>query len=32
MQRVCSVWPGAQPIVGEMEMHGVANLETLQTT
>ncbi len=30
-QRVFSVWPVAQPIVGEMEMHSVANLATLQT-
>ncbi len=26
-----SVWPVAQPVVGEMEMHSVANLATLQT-
>ncbi len=25
-QRVFSVWPLAQPVVGEMEMHSVANL------
>ncbi len=31
MQRVFSVWPVAQPIVGEMEMHSVANLAALQT-
>ncbi len=31
MQRVFSVWPVAQPVVGEMEMHSVANLATLQT-
>ncbi len=30
-QRVFPVWPVAQPIVGEMEMHSVANLATLQT-
>ncbi len=30
-QRVFSVWPVAQPLVGEMEMHSVANLVTLQT-
>ncbi len=30
-QRVYSVWPVAQPAVGEMEMHSVANLATLQT-
>ncbi len=32
-QRVFSVWPVAQPVVGEMEikMHSVANLATLQT-
>ncbi len=30
-QRVFSVWPMAQPVVGEMEMHSVANLATLQT-
>ncbi len=29
-QRVFSVWPVAQPVVGEMEMHSVANLATLQ--
>ncbi len=29
--RVFSVWPAAQPVVGEMEMHSVANLATLQT-
>ncbi len=26
MQRVFSVWPVARPVVGEMEMHSVANL------
>ncbi len=31
-QRIFSVWPVAQPVVGEMEMHSVANLATLQTT
>ncbi len=31
MQHVFSVWPVAQPVVGEMEMHSVANLATLQT-
>ncbi len=30
-QRVFSVWPVAQPLVGEMEMDSVANLGTLQT-
>ncbi len=30
-QRIFSVWPVAQPVVGEMEMHSVANLVTLQT-
>ncbi len=30
-QRLFSVWPVAQPVVGEMEMHSVANLATLQT-
>ncbi len=30
-QRIFSVWPMAQPIVGEKEMHSVANLATLQT-
>ncbi len=30
-QRVFSVWTVAQPVVGEMEMHSVANLATLQT-
>ncbi len=30
-QRIFSVWPVAQPVVGEMEMHSVANLATLQT-
>ncbi len=29
--RVFSVWPVAQHVVGEMEMHSVANLATLQT-
>ncbi len=28
-QHVFSVWPVAQPVVGEMEMHSVANLATL---
>ncbi len=32
MQHVFSVWPVAQPVVGEMEMHSVANLATVQTT
>jgi len=30
-QCVFSVWPVARPVVGEMEMHRVANLATLQT-
>ncbi len=30
-QHVFSVWPVAQPVVGEIEMHSVANLATLQT-
>ncbi len=30
-QSVFSVWPVAQPVVGEMEMHSVVNLATLQT-
>ena len=30
-QRVFSVSPEAQPLVGEMEIHSVANLATLQT-
>ncbi len=30
-QCVFSVWPMAQLVVGEMEMHRVANLATLQT-
>ncbi len=30
-QRVFSVWPMAQSVVGKMEMHSVANLATLQT-
>ncbi len=30
-QRVFSVWPMAQPVFGEMDMHSVANLATLQT-
>ncbi len=30
-QHKFSVWPVAQPIIGEMEMHSVANLVTLQT-
>ncbi len=30
-QRVFSVRPVAQPVVGEMEIHSVANLATLQT-
>ncbi len=29
-QRVFSVWPVALPVVGEIEMHTVANLATLQ--
>ncbi len=29
--RMFSVWPVAQPVVGEMEMHSVANIATLQT-
>ncbi len=29
--RVFSVWPLAQPVVGEMELHSVANLATVQT-
>ncbi len=28
-QRMFSVWPLAQPVVGEMAMHSVANLATL---
>ncbi len=32
MQRIFSVWPVAQLVVGEMEMHGVVNLATLQTS
>ncbi len=32
MQRIFSVWPVAEPVVGEMEMHSVANLATLQTS
>ncbi len=31
MQLAFSVWPVAEPVVGEMEMHSVANLATLQT-
>ncbi len=31
MQRIFSVWPVAQPVVGEMEMHSDAKLATLQT-
>ncbi len=31
MLYVFSVWPVAQPLVVEMEMHSVANLATLQT-
>ncbi len=27
-QRIFSVWPVAQPVVGEIEMHSVANLAT----
>ncbi len=30
-QRVFSVWPVAQPVVGEMEMLNVVNLATMQT-
>ncbi len=30
-QRVFSVWTLAQPVVGEKEMHSVANVATLQT-
>ncbi len=30
-QCVFSIWPMAKPVVGEMEMHSVANLATLQT-
>ncbi len=30
-QRIFSVWPLAQAVVGEMEMHSVANLAALQT-
>ncbi len=30
-QHVFSVWPVARPVVGEMDMHSVANLATLQT-
>ncbi len=30
-QRVFFVWPVAQPVVEEMEMHSVANLATVQT-
>ncbi len=30
-QRIFSVWPVAQPVVGEMEMHSVANLAKSQT-
>ncbi len=30
-QRVFPVWPVAQPVVGEMEMHSVDKLATLQT-
>ncbi len=29
-QRVFSVWPVARPVVGEMDMHSVANLATFQ--
>ncbi len=29
-QHVFSVWPVAQPVVGEMEMHSVAHLATVQ--
>ncbi len=28
-QRMFSVWPVARPVVGEIEMHSVANLATL---
>ncbi len=31
LTRAFSVWPVAQPVVGEMEMRSVANLATLQT-
>ncbi len=31
MQSVYSAWPVARPVVGEMDMHSVANLATLQT-
>ncbi len=31
MQRMFSVWPVVRPVVGEMDMHSVANLATLQT-
>ncbi len=31
-QLAFSVWPVAKPVVGEMEMHSVANLATLQTS
>ncbi len=30
-QHAFSVWPMAKPVVGEMEMHSVTNLMTLQT-
>ncbi len=30
-QHVFSVWPVTQPVVGEMEMHSVANLAALHT-
>ncbi len=30
-QRAFSVWPVAQTVFGEMEMHSVANLTTFQT-
>ncbi len=30
-QRIFSVWPLAQTLVGEMEMHSIANLATLHT-
>ncbi len=30
-QRAFSVWHVTKPVVGEMEMHSVANLETSQT-
>ncbi len=30
-QRIFSVSPMAQPLVGEMEMHSITNLATMQT-